>query len=300
MSLALANRKDAIRKHIDREFPWTLGYGSFRVELSRTRKHQPRVIKVSWSSYPFEEQVAESLGDLMAEDVTFERTRMWSCGTFHPDSMEAWKAHEGNHLLEYPADDYGNCCYMAEEELPEHVEMELREQGETFESSCVPGNYMRCPTCDGGSRYMPHANDRPRRIENLRYAPCPDCATLGIDRQEFPGILNLDVPAQREFYEAKFGERRSEEARTAAREEAKRQRALAQPAATAKAKWSPLPSRAAGVLNGIPVPTVAPGCDYLAHADDEARRSRCGNNAQWFDPTTGLRVCTRHRNGDKD
>lgn len=288
MSLPLSERKDAIRKRIDDEFPWTFGYGSFRVELSRQRKHQPRVIKVSWSSYPFESQVAETLGDLMDDDVVFNRNLAWSCGNFHTDSMEAWKAHEGDPWLAYPDDGYGNCCYEAEKELPEDVEAELRADGEDFESSCVPGNYVRCPTCGGGARYIPDRN-------TLRYEPCPDCVMLGADRQDFPGILNLDVPAHRDFYEAGIAARRSDDARKVARDEVKRVKALAEPAATAKPKWVALPSRAGGLLNGISVPEVAPGCDHLLHADSPSLRIRCSNDAKWFDPTTGLRVCTRHR-----
>ena len=129
----------------------------------------------------------------------------------------------------------------------------------------------------------------------LRYEPCPDCATLGIDRQEFPGILNLDVPAQREFYDAQLALVGDQRAAEVARSEAKRERAMAEPTTTASANWRRLPTRDAGLINGIPVAAVAPGCDYLTNADDPDRRVLCRNRAQWFDPTTGLRVCTRHR-----
>lgn len=299
MTLALANRKDAIRAHVSTVFAWELGYGSFRVELSRQRKHQPRVIKVGWLAYPFEAQVAEALGDLMADDVMFERHMLWSCGNIHADAMEAWKAHEGNHLLEYPTDWHGHPDYEADKILPEDVEAEVRASGESFESACVPGNYVRCPTCDGGARYMPGLRTitKSRSLSDLRYEDCPDCVRLGTDRQEFPGILDLDNPAHLAFYEEHLATIRRDREAEAARVQSKRDKAMAEPTTTAPANWRRLPTRDAGLVNGIPVAAIAPGCDYLTNAEDPERRVLCDNRAGWFDPTTGLRVCTRHKNG---
>lgn len=288
MTLALANRKDAIRARLAEAFPEGAGYGWFDVKLARKRKREPRVIVVSWVAYPFEEQVAQALGDLYADDVQFDRYRFWSCGIRHDDAMEAWKAHEGAHHLDYPRDWCGQPDYEAEKVLPEDVEADLIADGETFESACVPGNFVKCPTCGGYGRYMP---DR----KALRYEPCPDCVRLGIDRGSFPGILDMDDPAHRAFYEGVLDGIRDKARAEAARIEAKRTKALAEPTTTARPTWLPLPTRDAGLLNGIPVVSAAPGCDYLAHADDPERRVRCDNRAGWFDPTTALRVCTRHR-----
>lgn len=299
MSTRLSERRDAIMQHLSATFPVTLGYGSFGVALSRERKGEPRRIVISWAVYPFEAQVAEMLGDLMGDDVRFNRIQMWSCGIRHADAMEAWKAHEGNHWLAYPDDGCGQCDYDAEMYLPEDVEEELRASGEDFTSACVPGNYIPCPTCGGGARYMPGLRTitKTRSLTELAYEPCPDCMILGTDRQDFPGLLDLANPEHLASYEDMLAGWAEQEAAKNARQEAKRAKALAQPAATATPRWLPLPSRAAGVLNGIPVPDVAPGCDYLNHAGDPERRLRCRNDATHFDPTTGLRVCTRHTKG---
>lgn len=293
MTLALANRKDAIRARLDAAFPANLiGYSYFDVRLNRKHKREPRTIVISWLVYPFEADVQATLGDLHAEDVTYDRRQVWSCGRLHDDSMDAWKAHEGAHHLEYESDFYGSCGHDVEEKvLTDDTEAELRAAGEDFESECRPGNYVTCPTCGGGARYMP---DR----KALRYEPCPDCTSLGTDRQTFPGILNLDVPEHLAHYEQMIANHKATVDAEKARQQAKRERAMAEPTSTARANWRRLPTRDAGLVNGIPVAPVAPDCDYLTNADDPERRLLCNNRAQWFDPTTGLRVCTRHKNGD--
>lgn len=290
MTLALANRKDAIKARLDEAFPANMiGYSYFDVRLNRVRKGHPRTIAVSWLAYPFESDVQAALGDLYVEDVTFERRLLWSCGRLHDDAMDAWKAHEGAHHLEYESDFFGSCGHDLDEKvLTEDTEAELRAAGETFESECRPGNYVTCPTCGGGARYMP---DR----KTLRFEPCPDCAALGTDRGTFLGILDLDVPAHLAHYQQVIADHKATVDATKARERAKRERALTEPTSTAPANWRRLPTRDAGLLNGIPVATVAPDCDYLTNAEDPERRVLCGNRAQWFDPTTGLRVCTRHK-----
>lgn len=294
MSTRISERATAVRERLATAFPFDLGYGSFRVRTARPRKNQPRVIVVEWVVHPFEAQVADALGDLMGDDVTFDRIQMWSCGIRHANSMEAWKAHEGNHWLAYPDNGYGECDYQSDMELPEDIEEELRAGGEDFTSECVPGNYTPCPTCGGGARYIPNLSGR-RTFANLRYEPCPDCVRLDNDRHPFPGILDLDNPDHLAFYESVLGDARAKAAAEVRRADTKREKALAQPAATAKPLWRELPSRAGGMLNNIPVPEVPPGCDRLNHAEDPERRVRCGQSAKFFDLNTGLRVCTRHR-----
>lgn len=284
MTLALANRKDAIKARLDETFPIGVGYGFFDVTLTRQAKDTPRAIKIAWVAYPFEADVADALGNLHAADVIFERRQLWTCGSFHVDEMKAWEAHEGSTYLTYEGH------WSDELTLDEGTEADLRAGGETFESACAPGNYIACPTCGGGSRIM-------RDRKTFKFEPCSDCARLGLDRSAFyPGILNLDVPEHREFFESALAAALTAAREQAARESAKRDKALAQPAATAAPTWRPLPSRAGGLLNGMPVAPVAPGCDYLTHAEDPDRRLRCRNDARWFDPTTGLRVCASHKN----
>lgn len=290
-SLLIAEHKDAIKKRLAAIYETDPVHAFFDVKLTRPVKHSPRKVQVNWVIFPFEDEVKETLGDLFTEDVVLERRQIWSCGIFHADAMDAWKAHEGNHHLVY--EDADSCCSYdtAERVLPEDVEDDLRAAGEDFESECRPGNYVKCPTCGGGARIF----DRSSR--NFTYTPCPDCVRLGIDRTYLPapGMLDLDVPEHRAFYDARIEEARTKARTDAEREQAKVAAAKAEPTTFAAPKWKQLPTRAAGVLNGIPVPKVAPGCDYLTHADDEARRVRCSNNARWFEATTGLRVCTKHK-----
>lgn len=289
-SLLIAERKDAIKKRLVTIYATEPVHAYFDVKLTRPVKHSPRKIQVSWVIFPFEDEVKATLGDLFTEDVVLERRQLWTCGLFHADAMEAWKAHEGNHHLVY--EDADSCCSYdsAERVLPDHVEDDLRANGEDFESECRPGNYLKCPTCGGGARIL----DRSSR--KMVFTPCPDCVRLGIDRSSFyPGMLDLDVPEHRAFYNARLDEARTKARADKEREQAKVEAAKAAPTTFATPKWKQLPTRAAGVLNGIPVAKVAPGCDYLTHADDEDRRVLCRNDARWFDPTTGLRVCTRHK-----
>lgn len=290
-SLLIAEHKDAIKKRLAAIYGTGPVYASFDVKLTRPAKHSPRKIQVSWVILPFEEEVKATLGDLFTDDVILERRQIWSCGIFHSDTMEAWKTHEGYDHLVY--EDADSCCSYdsAERVLPEDVEENLRAAGEDFESECRPGNYVKCPTCGGGSQIFDGAG------RTFSITPCPDCVRLGIDRTYLPapGMLDLDVSEHQSFYYTRLDEARAKARADAEREQAKVEAAKAVPATFAAPKWKQLPTRAAGVLNGIPVPKVAPGCDYLTHPDDPDRRVRCSNNARWFEVTTGLRVCTKHK-----
>lgn len=291
MTLSLANRSRAIRDHLNTFSETVPGFGYFDVKLTRPGKRKTRQIQIAWTVFPFEETVIEMLGDLYADDVLLSRRQMWTCGIFHADAMEAWKAHEGNHHLEYEGED--SCCgpdYMAEKVLPEHVQEELESQGETFESECRPGNYVHCPTCGGGARLLDRSNRK------MTFTPCPTCVDFGLDRNYIGlGIFDLDVPEQRAFYEARIGETQAKAKAESERAQSKRDEAMQQPTTFADPTWKPLPTREAGILAGYPVAERV-GCDYLKNANNPDRSVRCDNEARWFDTNTGLRMCTKHKN----
>lgn len=284
----LAARREALKARLDAAFPAGFGYArSFDVRLARQKKHEPRSLQITWSVFPFEEAVTEALDDLMAEDVALVRGQSWSCGRFHTDQMDAWKAHEGDHHLVYPDSGDGNADYLGDKTLPDEVEETLLAEGETFESACRLGNFVACPTCGGYGRLT----DR----STFWSTPCPECVSLGLDQSPFPGFLDLDVPEHRSFYEGFTNTRRAASEAEARRETAKREKAMQQPTTTRPPSWRVLPTRAAGLINGIPVHTSA-DCDYLSYANNPDRAHRCTNDARWFEPKTGLRVCTRHKN----
>lgn len=290
MTLSLANRSRAIREHLSTLSENVPGFGPFDVKMSRAAKRTPRHIQISWIVFPFEAEVIEALGDLYADDVTLTRRQTWTCGVFHPDTMDAWKAHEGSSYLEYEDDDHSCGHYLAEKVLPDHVHDELEEQGETFESECRPGNYLPCPTCGGGARLLNRSG------RSLKFEPCPTCAEFGLDRNLVGlGIFNLDVPEQRAFYEARIGEAQDKAKADAERGQAKRDKAMQEPTTLGSPRWKALPTREAGILAGYPVAERV-GCDYLTNANTPNRRVCCDRDARWFDTLTGIRMCTKHKN----
>lgn len=287
MATRLASRKDAISALLNKEFA-DLGV-FFNVTLTRATTKNPSTINVEWTVYPAEEQVLGILGDLATGDVTLTRRQVWSCGYFHRSPRDAWEDHEGAHLLKYPdshIDPHGICAPS----LPEDVEDELIAAGETFESDCHPGNYRPCPTCGGEGSLRDH--------RTFKLSPCPDCVRLGTDKALIArGMLNLDNAEHRAFHEAKVTElRTSRDAKNAA-EQRKVDAAMLVPTTTAIPVWIALPTRDAGRVNNVPVHTRV-GCDYMHHHGTDKQRS-CGNKAAWFDPTTGLRVCTSHKNSGR-
>lgn len=275
----LVDRKVAVTARLTKAFGE--GYGWFEVALVRDAQSERR-IRIKWTTFPFEATVIEALGDLYDPDaVTLARGQVWACGRIHTDEMDAWTDHEGtDHLTWFDGADWPI--------LTTETEDELLATGETFNSECKPGNYVSCPTCGGIGGLFDS--------KTFKRTDCPDCVRFGIDRKDIGrGVLNLDVPEHLTFFQSVMGAVHAEAKKATARTEAKRVKALAHAAAHSAPRWVALPSRAGGLINGLPVAPLAPGCDYLNSAADEAKRSRCRNDARWFDPTTGLRVCTRHK-----
>lgn len=276
MTTDVSRRSAAIRARLAEQFGD--GYPYMDVRTVSRAKGQTRGIRISWGFYPVEAVVRDALGDLDGDDVLCDRFTLWACGQVHADDMDAWKAHEGEEHLNYPDCCGGGChCDTGEMVLDAQTEHELRAAGETFASWCTPGNYASCPTCSYG------------RIINTR-----DYTYVGCVLCKGTGVLDLDQPDQYTAYQRVVDERVAIIAKEKAKAAARKATAEQEPGATAAPVWKKMGNRAAGVLNNMPVATVA-RCDYLKNADDPERRVCCFNKAVWFETTTGLRVCTTHK-----
>lgn len=200
------------------------------VQVKAHRNRAARRIYLAWYGAPQEADVAALVADLLAgEDATvcLDRTRMWSCGSFHDDDEAAWIAHEGQEHLVYqcgcgaiesegdecadndPDPDYvpSYCREMGESILTAQTRHELEMAGETFISACQPGEYALCPICRGHGSVL--------AADQRSFQVCPGC-----DRDP---VFDLSDPvgAQRyqtactvavEFLAQRAAERKAQEA----------------------------------------------------------------------------------------
>lgn len=222
-------------------------------------------VNVAWDGGPLAVTVEALLADLSGHGtvIRLDRHNIWACGRFHGDAETAEAQHRA---YERDADEDG---------------LDEDDADDDFVLHCVPlPDVAQCPWCGGDGRQI----DR----RTWEFEPCPVCETRG--------RFDLADPDQATAYAA-FWSRLADKARRQQRREQKAVTAAATDPATwaPETDWKPLPSRAAGYLNGLPV-APADNCDYLCHADDKAKRQVCRHEPRWFSATTGLRVCTLHKN----
>lgn len=284
MTTQTANRAQDARKRLDETLGMGDGYPFSRITTVKIAKGQPRGIKIEWGFYPPEAEVINALGDLYdPENTILSRFTVWACGQVHDDERDAWMAHEGQDHTEYVHDDGCSFCASDEKHLPYETEQELIAQGETFESWCTPGNFAPCPGCSGHGDVL--NGDR----ANPGFKACEVC-----DRR---ATLNLDDRTDFALYKSAVETVREEIRQRLAKEKASRERARRRAARVAKGPkpgWTALPAREDGTIDGYPVrPTF--DCDYLSLAESPSARTKCANDAAWFDPATGLRLCTQHK-----
>lgn len=177
--------------------------GDFPFTVRSHGNRQSRRITVEWYGVPREAVVSDRIADLadgQQATITLDRHRLWACGETHEDGDAAWIAHEASeqgHLVFQcgcgavegedncadwdlrPDEDPRYCAEYGEMILTEATREELAATGETFESRCQPGEYVRCPLCGGSGRRL--------NLEPPSYYPC-----VGCDQR---GIFDLDKPS---------------------------------------------------------------------------------------------------------
>jgi len=148
---------------------YNVGGTVFTVRSNRRSKDDQ--IVVSWQGTPTADEVQEKVADLFVDvDATLvtRNKRRWTCGSFHEEEFDAWKAHEGaEHLTwvcscgaldgcftaEESDDEYNarKCNAFSHKVLTDDTYVALENAGETFTSSCAEGDYGLCAWCRGGA-----------------------------------------------------------------------------------------------------------------------------------------------------
>ena len=172
--------------------------GTHRYGVGGHRHKNLRQILVTWTGQPHENTVTERLAVALAGQqvtVVMHRQRLWTCGTVHEDPLAAWTAHEGTEHLswvtscgqtdgcDHEDDDFWHCNDLDDEVLLDSTREMLAATGETFKSYCRPGEYARCPLCDG--------RGATRNRKTLVLVPCGWC--------DHKGVLDLDEAADRDL-----------------------------------------------------------------------------------------------------
>ena len=125
--------------------------------------------------------------------IALSRQLLWSCGTVHDDTEDAFIDHEATDegLLTWDEREGG---YV----LDDDARAELADEGRELVSRCTPGQYVRCPACwgIGTSEAYRKALTAWKKGSPPIWEACPVC--------DGRRVLDLDVEAQAAAYEVEM------------------------------------------------------------------------------------------------